>query len=194
MCTAKWSSRSSLKAAGSSLQAVLIPTAGTVILSACRQFRWPVPARCIVPALTKAEICELIPHRDPFLWIDEVLEVSETKIVARKLIPTDLDLFRGHYPGSPILPGVILCEAAMQAGAILIALLPGGKIEAGKVPVAARLNNVKFKQIVRPGDVIELEAELTDRVAQTYFLAAKVKVAGKLMVTLDFACTAAAIQ
>lgn len=146
-----------------------------------------------MPALTKAEVCELIPHRDPFLWIDEVLDVTEAKIVARKRIPPELDLFRGHYPGSPILPGVILCEAAMQAGAILIARLPGGKIETGKVPVAARLNNVKFKHIVRPGDVIELEAELTDRVAQTYFLSARVKVEGKVMVTLDFACTAAAL-
>src|SRR5258705_6559556 len=70
--------------------------------------------------LSRDEICRLIPHRDPFLWIDEVVAESENRIVARKLISPDLDVFRGHYPGQPVLPGVLLCEAAMQAWAVLI--------------------------------------------------------------------------
>ena len=71
--------------------------------------------------LTRDEIQRLIPHRDPFLWIDEVVDESANRLVARKMIPADLDIFRGHYPGRPVLPGVLLCEAAMQAGAVLIA-------------------------------------------------------------------------
>ena len=73
--------------------------------------------------MTLDDIKQSIPHRDPFLWLDEVTEISDTRIVARKYLPEDLDLFRGHYPHFPILPGVIQCEAAFQASAVLISKL-----------------------------------------------------------------------
>lgn len=141
--------------------------------------------------LNRQQICELIPHRDPFLWIDEVLDVTATRIVARKAVDPSLDVFRGHYPGQPLLPGVLLCEAGMQAGALLIATQPEGAVPQGHVPVATRLNNVKFRHMVRPGDVLDIEVELTERLAQAFFLAAKIKVAGKLAAQFDFACTIA---
>ena len=143
-----------------------------------------------MPGLTKQQICELIPHRDPFLWLDEVVEVTETKIHARKHVDPQIDVFRGHYPGQPILPGVLMCEASMQAGAVLIARLPGGAVGANQVPVATRINNVKFKHMVRPGDTLDIHVELTERLANAFFLTARVQVAGKTVVTLDFACTA----
>ncbi len=139
--------------------------------------------------LTRDEICRLIPHRDPFLWIDEVLEESEDRLVARKFIAHDLDVFRGHYPGQPVLPGVLLCEAALQAGAVLIARQMAAPLPAGRVPVATRINNVKFRQMVRPGDTLDIEVELTERLADAYFLTAKISVAGKTAAQLDFACT-----
>jgi len=145
--------------------------------------------------LNKDEICRLIPHRDPFLWIDEVVEEWEDGLVARKYIPPDLDVFRGHYPGRPVLPGVLLCEAAMQAGAVLIArrgFAPreaGAALSAGGIPVATRINNVKFRQMVRPGDTLEIAVELTERLAGAFFLSARIKVAGKTAAQLDFACT-----
>ncbi len=145
-----------------------------------------------MPALDKQQICALIPHRDPFLWVDDVVDVSPARIQARKRVSPDLELFRGHYPGQPVLPGVMLCEAAMQAGAILIALHPEGAIAPGAVPVATRINNVKFRQIVRPGDLLEIEVDLTERLAQAFYLTARIKVAGKLAAQLDFACTATA--
>jgi 3-hydroxyacyl-[acyl-carrier-protein] dehydratase len=144
--------------------------------------------------LSRDEICRLIPHRDPFLWIDEVIAESENRILARKRISPDLDVFRGHYPGQPVLPGVLLCEAAMQAGAVLIArqgsaASGGAPLPVGRVPVATRMNNVKFKQMVRPGDTLEIEVTLTDRLADAFFLSAKITVAGKTAAQLDFACT-----
>ena len=142
-------------------------------------------------ALNKQQICELIPHRDPFLCIDEVLEVTDSRIAARKFVDPALDLFRGHYPGTPLLPGVLLCEAAMQAGALLIARLPAGALPAGHVPVATRINNVKFRQMVRPGDTLEIEVELTEKLGAAFFMTSRLKVAGKLAAHLDFACTAA---
>ncbi len=139
--------------------------------------------------LTRDEICRLIPHRDPFLWIDEIIEELSDGLVARKLISPDLDVFRGHYPGQPVLPGVLLCEAAMQAGAVLIARQREVAASNLKVPVATRINNVKFRRMVRPGDVLEIEVHLTDRISDAYFLTAKIKVAGKLVAQLEFACT-----
>src|SRR6185369_675589 len=139
--------------------------------------------------LSKQDITALIPHRDPFLWVDDVVEVTEQKIHARKFVDPACDVFRGHYPNRPVLPGVLLCEAAMQAGAILIAHLPEGAIPAGHVPVATRINNVKFKQMVRPGDTLDIDVELTERLANAFFLSARVKVAGKTAAQLDFACT-----
>lgn len=142
-----------------------------------------------MPALTRSEIEQLIPHRDPFLWIDEVTELSDSKIVARKHIATELDVFRGHYPHFPILPGVLQLEAAFQAGAILIARTQ--QVEAGQVPVVTRVNNTKFRHMVRPGDTLDIEVELTERVANAFFLTGKVSVGGQVSVRLEFACAAA---
>lgn len=141
--------------------------------------------------MTQAEIQQLIPHRDPFLWIDEVLECTETTIVARKRVPADLDVFRGHYPEFPVLPGVLQCEAAFQAGAILI-----GKNfppEPGQVPVVTRLTNTQFRRMVLPGETLTLEVELLERLASAWFLKGKVSVDGKATVRLEFACATAPI-
>lgn len=144
-----------------------------------------------VRQIAKSDIQSLIPHRDPFLWIDEATEISPGRLSARKHISPELDVFRGHYPGQPVLPGVLVCEAAMQAGALLIAMRAEGALRPGQVPVATRLNNVKFKQMVRPGDTLDIDVELVERVANAFFLTAKVKVAGKTAATLEFACAAA---
>src|SRR5437773_12389164 len=109
--------------------------------------------------MSRAEIEAAIPHRPPFLLVDEIVERSEKRIVCRKTFRADEWFFAGHYPHFPITPGVLLCEAAMQAGAILIA----GDVPADGVPVAARMNDVRFKRMVRPGETIEMEVELTDR-------------------------------
>ena len=141
--------------------------------------------------LTRDEICRLIPHRDPFLWIDEVVAESANRLTARKFVAPELDVFRGHYPGQPVLPGVLLCEAAMQAGAVLIARQAGAALRAGRVPVATRINNVKFRRMVRPGDWLEIEVELCERLADAFFLKAKIQVDGKSAAELEFACTLA---
>lgn len=141
--------------------------------------------------LTRDEICRLIPHRDPFLWIDEVIAESAHRLTARKFVAPDLDVFRGHYPGRPVFPGVLLCESAMQAGAVLIARQAGDAIQAGRVPVASRINNVKFRRMVRPGDWLQIEVELVERLADAFFLKAKITVEGQSAAQLEFACTLA---
>ncbi len=127
-----------------------------------------------------------IPHREPFLLLDEVVEQSDRRIVCRKKFTGDEFWYAGHYPSFPLTPGVLLCEAGMQAGAVLLAKFsaesPGG------VPVVTRLNNAKFKNMVRPGDTIEITVELNDRLADAFFLAAKITVHNKTAATFDFVC------
>lgn len=144
-------------------------------------------------SLSKQEIEKHIPHRDPFLWIDEVPEISEKRIVARKFVDAEIDAFRGHFPGKPVFPGVLLVEAAMQAGGVLLARLPAGQIPDGHVPVVTRINNVKFRRMVRPGDTLEIEIELQGNVANAFFLNAKVLVGGKIAVQFDYACATAEV-
>lgn len=141
------------------------------------------------PVLTTEQIQNLIPHRPPFLWLDEVTELGENSLRATKFISPDLDVFQGHYPAFPVLPGVLQCEAAFQAGAVLIAHhFPP---EPGLVPVVTRLNQVQFRKMVTPGQTIVLDVELTERLANAYFLKAKVSVDGQTCVRLEFACALA---
>jgi 3-hydroxyacyl-[acyl-carrier-protein] dehydratase len=127
-----------------------------------------------------------IPHREPFLLLDEIVDETDTRIVCRKRFTGDEFWYVGHYPNFPITPGVLLCEAAMQAGAVLLSSLAKGSPSG--VPVATRMNNVKFRNMVRPGDTIEMRIELEERLADAYFLKAAVTVDGKTAVTFDFAC------
>ncbi len=125
------------------------------------------------------------------LLVDEILQQDEGHIVCGKTFREDEFFFQGHYPGYPIVPGVILCEAAMQAGAILLAPLVSEASDG--VPVATRMNDVKFRKVIRPGDEITIDVKLTGRLADTFFLTAKVLCAGKVAVRLVFACTVAPI-
>ena len=136
--------------------------------------------------MSSPTIKSAIPHREPFLLVDEIVEQSDDRIVCRKRFTGDEFWYRGHYPEFPLTPGVLLCEAAMQAGAVLLAKYASeGQ---GGVPVATRMNNVKFKTMVRPDETIEMTVELVERMADAFFLNAKVTVGGKTAVTFDFAC------
>jgi len=139
--------------------------------------------------VNRDEIQQCIPHRPPFLWIDEVVELDGNRIHARKYLDPALDVFSGHYPDFPVLPGVLQCEAAFQAGAILIAKI--GEIAEGQIPVVTRLNNTKFRRLVRPGETLDIEVELTQRLANAYYLTGKVQVEGQVATRLEFACTLA---
>jgi 3-hydroxyacyl-[acyl-carrier-protein] dehydratase len=127
-----------------------------------------------------------IPHREPFLLLDEIVEQTDTRIVCRKRFTGDEFWYAGHYPDFPLTPGVLLCEAAMQAGAVLLAKLATDST--GGMPVATRMNNVKFRNMVRPGDTIEMTVELVERMSDAFFLKAAVTAGGKTAVTFDFAC------
>ena len=133
-------------------------------------------------------ITSRIPHRPPFLWLDRVVEITGESIRAEKTIPVDLDLFRGHYPDYPLLPGVLLCEAVFQAGALLIGELLKDEEKISGVPVLTRIIGARFKREVLPGDTIELRATLKEQFGPAWFLKGSVHVHGKVAVQVEFAC------
>ena len=139
--------------------------------------------------MDRQQIYDAIPHREPFLLVDQIEELSDARIVGTKTFTGKEDFFAGHYPGYPMVPGVLLCEAAMQCGAVLLSRHFAQAD--GKVPVATRMNDVRFKRMVRPGETIRLEVELVERLAEAFFLKAKATVDGKVAVRFEFACTAA---
>ena len=106
--------------------------------------------------LDKAAIEEVLPHRDPMLLIDEVLElVPGERVLARKTV-TQEDC-AGHFPGNPIMPGVKMVEALAQCGAVAVLTLEENR---GKLALFAGIDDVRFKRIVRPGDVLTLECNV----------------------------------
>lgn len=142
--------------------------------------------------MTLDAIHAAIPHRDPFLLVDEILTWEEKRIVCRRTLTGQEFWFAGHYPGQPIMPGVLQCEACLQAGAILLSKHVTGSLEEA-VPVATRLNNVRFKNIVRPGETIEMDVTLDERLADAFYLTGKVTSGGKVTTRLEFACTVAKV-
>lgn len=105
------------------------------------------------------DIKKILPHRYPFLLVDRVLEVDEEKIVAYKNISANEDFFNGHFPGQPIMPGVLQVEALAQAGAILIMTQKAADPE-NSIMVFTGINSAKFRRQVVPGDQLKLEVEL----------------------------------
>jgi 3-hydroxyacyl-[acyl-carrier-protein] dehydratase len=111
-----------------------------------------------MPALTQEQIKEIIPHRDPFLLIDEIEEIElGKKVVAIKHIKAEDFWFKGHFPEYPVVPGVLMIEMLAQAGAVAMLALPENK---GKIGFLAGVDNAKFKRQVVPGDTLRLEVEI----------------------------------
>lgn len=108
--------------------------------------------------LTIQEIMALIPHRFPFLLIDRVVELEPgARAVAEKLVSANEPQFTGHFPGNPVMPGVLIVEAMAQAGAVAALSLPE---HAGKLVLFAGIDGCRFRRIVRPGDTLRLEVTL----------------------------------
>ena len=108
--------------------------------------------------LSAKEIMEIIPHRQPFMLIDTIEEMEPgVRAVAKKCVSYNEPFFNGHFPGEPVMPGVLIIEALAQTGAVAILSLEENK---GKTAYFAAINSAKFKQKVVPGDVLMLETEI----------------------------------
>ncbi len=128
-----------------------------------------------------------IPHRPPFLFVDEIVEVDGRRIHTRKFVDPESDFFQGHYPDQPVMPGVLLCESCFQSGALLIAHIGPHDASRG-VPVLTRINDARFKRMVVPGQMLDVEVTLDDELDGVYFMTGRVTVDGKAVLRVTFAC------
>lgn len=134
-------------------------------------------------------VTDLIPHRPPFLFIDEIVSHDADGLVAKRTWRADEDFYRGHYPGAPITPGVLLCEATFQAAGCYMALkarAAGGKPGEG-VPLIAKISDVRFRTPVYPGDTILLEVKQKDAMGGFTMLTGSIKKAdGTRVLNVEF--------
>ncbi len=108
--------------------------------------------------LNNIDIQKILPHRYPFLLVDKITELEEGKrIKGIKNVTINEPFFQGHFPGKPLMPGVLICEALAQVGAVMLLGMEENK---GKLGVFTGINNFKFRRQVEPGDTLELNAEL----------------------------------
>ena len=135
------------------------------------------------------EIYRRIPHRPPFLFIDKIIEISESGAKSSLKIRPEFSFFEGHYPGNPIMPGVLLCEAVFQTGAIFLAdyLKSESLIDDSVTPVLSRIRDARFKRMVKPGDEIEISVTLGDKMGQFFSMSGEVRKEGKVALTISYA-------
>ena len=108
--------------------------------------------------MNREQIMDILPHRDPFLLVDEVLEIEPgLRVKAIKRVTGEEYFFPGHFPAFPVMPGVLIIEALAQAGAIAVLMLPENR---GRIGFLAGIEGARFRQKVLPGDTLTLEVEM----------------------------------
>jgi 3-hydroxyacyl-[acyl-carrier-protein] dehydratase len=129
-----------------------------------------------------------IPQREPFLFIENIVERSENSITTSKKLTGEEDFFRGHFPGRPVFPGVLMCEAIFQTGALLMALR-GEAAGNSKTALVTRIQSTKFKNMAKPGDLLLITVDFVEMLANAAFMKGKITSAGKTIMTIEFAAT-----
>lgn len=127
-----------------------------------------------------------IPHRDPFLFVDRIVEEREDGITTEWDVRADAFFFVGHYPGNPILPGVIMNEFVFQSAALYMSEESDEGTARGGVPVLTRIEDARFKSMVKPGETLRADLTLTERLGPACYMRAKVTSAGRTVVRLSF--------
>jgi 3-hydroxyacyl-[acyl-carrier-protein] dehydratase len=131
-------------------------------------------------------VLEALPHRPPFLFVDRIIDRTESSIVTEWHVPHDLECFKGHYPGHPVLPGVIACEFTFQSAAIFFTDPCSKKAAPGSIPVLARIEEARFKKVVQPGETLLAEVELEESLPNVRYMRARVSSNGEIVLRLKF--------
>jgi len=133
-------------------------------------------------------ILDNIPQRDPFLFIEKIIERSENSITTSKLLTGEEDFFKGHFPGSPVFPGVLMCEAVFQTGALLMAL-KGESANSSRKALVTRIQGAKFKNMAKPGDELMITVDFVEMLANAAFMKGKITANNKTVMSIEFAAT-----
>jgi 3-hydroxyacyl-[acyl-carrier-protein] dehydratase len=135
------------------------------------------------------EIYRRIPHRPPFLFVDKIIEITDTGAKASLTIKPDFSFFEGHYPGNPIMPGVLLCESVFQTGAVFLSdyLSEESLTDENVTPVLSRIRDARFKRMVKPGDTVEIRVSLGERMGQFFNMSGEIRKEDKIALTISYA-------
>jgi 3-hydroxyacyl-[acyl-carrier-protein] dehydratase len=133
-------------------------------------------------------ILDHIPQRDPFLFIEKIVEHTSERIVTSKLLTGKEEFFKGHFPGRPVFPGVLMCEAVFQTGALLMSLR-GSSAGDDKTALVTRIQSAKFKNMVKPGDELHVQVDFVEMLANAAFMKGKITCESKTVMTIEFAAT-----
>jgi 3-hydroxyacyl-[acyl-carrier-protein] dehydratase len=145
-----------------------------------------VPANLPVDA---EQIAAILPHRYPFLLVDRVVElVPEQSIVAIKNVTINEPFFEGHFPGHPVMPGVLIVEALAQASGLLIGLSGTMTDKDDRIFYLAKVDNARFLRPVVPGDQLRLEVQLKRRLRSMGIFTARARVDGADAATCELMC------
>jgi 3-hydroxyacyl-[acyl-carrier-protein] dehydratase len=134
-----------------------------------------------------SEVLASIPHRPPFLFVDEIVAETPTSLTTRRRFRPEEAFYEGHYPGAPITPGVLLCEAVFQTGALFLSRslqAKGGQLQG--VPLLAKIGEVRFRNPVYPGDTVTISVSQREVLAGFYMMSGMVQMDGKRVLTVDF--------
>ena len=124
-----------------------------------------------------------IPQRPPFLFIEKIVEQKESFIHTQKKLTGEEDFFKGHFPGNPIMPGVLMMEAAFQSAGVIIK-----SIRDEGLGVITKVENTRFRHLVSPGELLDIRINLTRHLKNLYFFDGKLSIGDKTVMTLSFVC------
>lgn len=139
------------------------------------------------------EIHALLPHREPFLFVDAIVERAAGRIVTAWRVREDSDFLRGHYPGFPLVPGALLLESVFQSGALLAALDERDSVPPGSVPVLVKIGQARFRRMVRPGEELRIEVTLDERASSARSMTGRVTAGGENVLRVEFTVAVAAL-
>jgi len=134
-------------------------------------------------------VTDRIPHRPPFLFVDEIVAESPEGLAARRTWRADEDFYRGHYPGAPITPGVLLCESVFQAASAFLAGAGAAPDRPAGMPLIVKINDVRFRHPVYPGDTTLIEVRRVDSLGGFTMMSGSMKVGAKLIMSVQFSVT-----
>ncbi len=143
--------------------------------------------------LNVREILKHLPHRYPFVLVDRIIEIDEQKIVGVKNVSINENFFQGHFPNHPVMPGVLICEALAQVGAIFAHNARGGW-DGDKIFVLTGLDKVRFKRPVEPGDQLRLELTVLKRRGSFWRMLGVATVDGKLVAEAEISAMEVAME
>ena len=132
------------------------------------------------------QLLKYIPQRPPFLMLDGIVDETAESVTTYKDLTGEEDWFKGHFPGNPVMPGVLMCEAVFQTGAYLMARR-GEASSASKTAVVTRIQGAKFKNMAKPGDKLLITVDFGEMLANAAFMKGKVRVGDKTIMTIEFA-------